>query len=166
MRRHVVRACFWSFTLLLAVEAGSRVLGLTDFPIYIVDDGVGYTVKPNQAGNFMIVNGWSFNDRGMGTSRAWNPNLKENILLVGNSIIMGGNPYRQEEKIGPLLEHLLAERYSVWPIAVGGWTNVNEAAVLERNKDVVSDSQFIIVEYMNGGFQLAKQMARRICFSN
>ena len=130
----------------------SRVLGLTDFPIYIVDDGVGYTVKPNQAGNFMIVNGWSFNDRGMGTSRAWNPNLKENILLVGNSIIMGGNPYRQEEKIGPLLEHLLAERYSVWPIAVGGWTNVNEAAVLERNKDVVSDSQFIIVEYMNGGF--------------
>jgi hypothetical protein len=133
------------------VEVGVRFAGLVDFPTYTVDNEIGYIIKPNQSGSFLEKNRWAFNDKSMGTSSAWSPTNHVNVLLIGNSIIMGGNPYDQPDKVGPQIQQILGESYAIWPIAVGGWSNVNETIYLERNEDVVRAADFFVWEYMDGG---------------
>ena len=87
----------------------------------------------------------------MGTATAWNPDAHPNILLIGNSIVMGGNPYDQHDKLGPLVQQQVGTDYSVWPIAAGGWTNVNETVYLERHPEVLQRTQFFVWEFMAGG---------------
>jgi len=87
----------------------------------------------------------------MGTDKKWNPTERPNILLIGNSIVMGGNPYDQKDKLGTLIQEQVGNRYNVWPIAAGGWTNVNETVYLKRNADVGQATYFFLWEYMIGG---------------
>jgi len=82
----------------------------------------------------------------------WSPKGKTNLLLIGNSIIMGGNPYNQPDKLGPLIQEALGDNVQVWPVAAGGWSNVNQSVYLQKNPDVVASNSFFIWEYMNGGF--------------
>jgi lysophospholipase L1-like esterase len=138
--------------LVLASEGAVRWSGAVDFPIYAIDSGIGYIPAPNQSGKFLNKNVWVFNDRSMGTEAAWNPNAKPNLLLIGNSIVMGGNPYDQADKLGPLLQTRLGDKIAVWSIAAGAWSNVNETVYLQRNPDVVKAASFFVWEYMNGGF--------------
>jgi hypothetical protein len=135
-----------------AAEIAVRLSGILDFPTYAVDPEIGYIVKPNQSGKFLNKNPWAFNDRSMPIGEHWNPRPHPNLLLIGNSIIMGGNPYPQSGKVGPLLQRELGEQIAVWPTAVGGWTEVNETAYLEHNPDVVAANAFFVWEVMKGGF--------------
>jgi hypothetical protein len=59
--------------------------------------------------------------------------------LIGNSIVLGGNPFNHQDKLGPLLEKDLGGRYTIWSAAAGGWSNINEMTYLDRNTDVVSE---------------------------
>lgn len=138
--------------LLLLAEGTARLSGAVDFPIYTIDSEIGYIPSPNQSGRFLNKNAWVFNDRSMGTEAAWNPDAKPNLLLIGNSIVMGGNPYDQPDKLGPLLQARLDDKFAVWPIATGAWSSVNETVYLQRNPDVVKAADFFVWEYMNGGF--------------
>ncbi len=138
--------------LLLISELAVRWIGLVDFPIYTVDSGIGYLPAPNQSGKFLNKNAWYFNGRSMATDVPWNPGNKRNLLLIGNSIVMGGNAYDQPDKLGPLLQAQLGLQIAVWPIAAGAWSNVNENVYLQRNPDVVQASNFFVWEYMHGGF--------------
>lgn len=141
---------------LILAEGAVRGAGMVDFPIYDHNDSIGYIVKPNQAGKFLNKNAWAFNALSMPTADAWNPKVRPNLLLIGNSIIMGGNPYDQNDKVAPLLQAKLGGKVSVWPVAIGGWTNVNEAAYLEQHPDVAKSANYFIWEYMQGGLsQLA-----------
>src|ERR1700689_5275657 len=133
------------------IEVGVRFAGLVDFPTYAVDNEIGDIIKPNRSGSFLEKNRGVFNDKSMGTSSAWNPTNHVNVLLIGNSIIMGRNPYDQPDKVGPQIQQNLGESYAIWPIAVGGWSNVNETIYLERNEDVVRAADFFVWEYMDGG---------------
>ena len=137
--------------MLAIVEFAVRVSGITDFPTYAVDERLGYIVNPNQSGMFLRRNRWVFNDRSMGTDSKWNPVLHPNILIIGNSIVAGGNPLDQKDKLGPLIQKAIGPGYSIWPIAVGGWTNLNETAYLQRNPDVEASANFFVWEYMVGG---------------
>ncbi len=87
----------------------------------------------------------------MPTAEAWNPARRPNVLLIGNSVVMGGNPYDQKDKLAPLISSATGSAYEVWPIAAGGWTNVNEMVYLRRNPDVVNAANFFAWEYMSGG---------------
>ena len=87
----------------------------------------------------------------MGTGNNWDPIKRQNLLLIGNSIVIGGNPFDQKERLGALIEKDLNGKYDVWPIAAGGWSNVNEIVYLNRNPDVVSHANFFVWEYMDGG---------------
>jgi hypothetical protein len=102
------RSIRWISIALLAAlvfgEVAVREAGMVDFPIYAVDDEIGYIPKPNQHGCFLNKRCWAFNDRSMGTTTAWNPTLHPNVLFIGNSIVMGGNPYDQHDKLGPLVQ--------------------------------------------------------------
>lgn len=119
-----------TLALLIIGEVGLRIAGVTDFPIYDVDDEIGYVPSPSQSGRFLRSHDWVFNEHSMGTARPWSPDARQDVLLIGNSIVMGGNPYRQADKLGPLLARQLGDHFAVWPIAAGGWTNVNESVYL------------------------------------
>jgi hypothetical protein len=134
------------------VETAARLSGIVDIPTYAVDDEIGYLVNPNQSGEFLDKNAWAFNDRSMAVAKNWTPGERLNLLLIGNSVIMGGNPYPQAAKVGPLLQRELGDKVAVWPSAVGGWSTVNETVYLERNPDVVSANRFFVWEVMTGGF--------------
>lgn len=138
-------------------EVAVRLGGLVDFPVYDVNPIVSYMPKASQSGNFMHKNDWVFNDRAMGVAADWDTLPGHNLLLIGNSIVMGGNPYRQQDKIGPLLQRQLGQRYAVWPIAAGGWTSVNQVAYLQKNSDLHAKTDFFVWEFMSGGFSGASQ---------
>src|SRR5262249_11242049 len=110
------------FIALLCVEIGARVSGIGDFPLYIQDAEIGFIAAPNQSGAFLRKNDWMFNEYSM-ASGAYLPSNEDNTLLIGDSIVQGGNPLAQREKLGPQLERLLG--YPVWPVGVGGWALLN-----------------------------------------
>src|SRR5579864_1123682 len=126
----------------LVSEFAVRASGLTDFPLYNVDSEIGYLPAPNQQGSFLHKHSWAYNDRSMGVASAWNPAGHTNILLIGNSIVSGGNPFDQKEKLGPLIQETIGDTYALWPISAGGWTNINEIVYLNRNPDVAKSAQF------------------------
>ncbi|MDB6087204.1 MAG: uncharacterized protein JWN43_5085 [Gammaproteobacteria bacterium] len=140
-----------ALTLLGAAEIAARFSGVADFPIYGIDEGIGYIVKPNQAGRFLNKNAWFFNSKSMPTEHEWAPEVHSDIMLIGNSIVMGGNAYDQKDKLAPLISGELGSNFAIWPIATGGWSNVNEAVYVERNPDVVRAAKFFVWEYMYGG---------------
>lgn len=146
------RALLGAVCLLVASEVAVRLSGAVDFPLYSVDSEIGYVVKPDQSGTFLNKNRWVFNDRAMGTDQRWKPTEKMDVLLLGNSIVMGGKLYDQKDTLGSLMQVSLGDMVTVWPAAVGGWTNVNAGVYLRRNPDVVKGTDFFIWEYMNGGF--------------
>lgn len=133
-------------------EVGVRMAGLVDFPIYATDDELGYWIKPNQRGAFMNKNEWAFNDLSMPIERNFEPGPAIDVPVIGNSIIMGGNVYNQKDKVGPLMQGMLGDKFNIWPVAVGGWTNVNEATFLQRHPQIAQNADLFIWEVMNGGF--------------
>ena len=138
-----------SLALLVLTELGVRVAGLVDFPTYLRDDYFGYVPRPEQSGRFLTTNAWFFNDRSMGVAEPWRPQPERtDILLIGNSIVLGGNPYDQKDKLGPLVQSLLNATCKVWPVAAGGWSTVNEFRFLERRPDVAAGADFFIWEVM------------------
>jgi hypothetical protein len=143
----------WAIGLLCLAEVAARVSGIADFPVYALDPQVGYIVRPNQSGKFLDKNAWVFNNRSMPTERVWGVESggKPNVMLIGNSVVMGGNPLDQKDKLGPLFTADMGSAYSVWPIGIGGWTTVNEMAYLDRNPDVVNATHYFVWEYMRGG---------------
>jgi hypothetical protein len=151
MRFTLPRLLIGIVALFLVAELGLRVSGAVNFPLYHVDDEIGYIPKPDQSGSFLRSHAWVFNDRSMGTALKWNPHGHPNILLIGNSVVMGGNPVDQKEKLGTLLQRDVGDAYSVWPIAAGGWSNVNEMVYVKRNPDVFAQPRAFIWEYMTGG---------------
>jgi hypothetical protein len=152
-----IKRCIVGFLAsVVVIEIALRVAGLVDFPVYQVDDGIGYVIRPNQSGAFLRTHSWVFNDRSMGTAAMWDPTKRPDLLMIGNSIVMGGNPYAQSDKLGALVQRQLGDRVAVWPIAVGGWTEVNETVYLERNPDVASTAGFFVWVVLRGGLsQLA-----------
>jgi hypothetical protein len=141
--------------LVVAAEAAVRWFGFTDFPVYDADNQIGYIIKSDQHGKFMNVNDWYFNNKSMPVQREYDDTLRPDVLLIGNSIIMGGNPYKQKQKLTPLIQEQLGDRPVVWPIAIGGWTDINEMVYLDRHPEVVAKADYLAWEYMSGGLSSA-----------
>lgn len=133
-------------------EGGVRLAGFGDFPTYELDADFGYIPAKKQSGRFMNANQWVFNDRNMGVGNHWRPGLAGNVLLLGNSIVLGGNPVNQRQKLGPLLQQLLGTGFHIWPIAAGGWTDTNIDEFLLKNPDLLDGTAITVFEYMKGGF--------------
>jgi hypothetical protein len=138
--------------MLLIGELCVRTLGFIDFPLYGKDETLGYWIKPNQAGAFMGKNAWAFNDKGMPIARNFKPTPRIDVSVIGNSIIMGGNSYDQKDKVSPLLQGTLGADFNIWPIAIGGWSNVNEAIYLDRHPEITAGTDLFVWEVMYGGF--------------
>lgn len=133
---------------LITVEVAVRALGWVDFPVYAMDAEIGYYPQPNQAGSFLGKNRWVFNDRSMGIEKPWQPSDRTDVLLIGNSVILGGNNYDQPDKVTPQMQKHVTEQCTIWPVATGGWGTVNEYRFLDRHPDIVGGADFFIWEIM------------------
>lgn len=93
-----------SMAIALAVaEGGVRALGQVDFALFEANAQVGYIPAANQQGSFLNKNHWQFNGLHMGAP-AFAPNPLRDVLLVGDSVVYGGNAYRQLQRLGPTLQ--------------------------------------------------------------
>jgi hypothetical protein len=57
-------------------------------------------------------------------AEAFLPDPAGNILLVGESIVWGGNPYKAADRLAAKLQSLVKGK--VWPISAGSWGLQNE----------------------------------------
>lgn len=130
--------------LLLGIETAVRLSGVVDFPLYVANSEIGYIPAPSQKGAFLGRNEWVFNEFSMG-ARAFAPSPNAvDTLLIGDSIVLGGNPYRQQDKLGPVLSELSG--VSVWPISAGSWALRNELKYLKLNQRVTRNiDRFVFV---------------------
>ena len=115
---------------------------LLDFPLYGADNEVGYFVLPDQHGSYLGVNDWSFNAQGMGVSEDYRPGAGMDVLLIGDSLVFGGNPVDQAERLGPLIEQRTG--WETWPISAGSWALQNELAYLARYPEAVGTADAIV----------------------
>jgi hypothetical protein len=138
------------FVLLVLVEVGLRWAGVINFPVYSTDDQIGYIPAPQQSGVFMRKNHWLVNAQSMGTS-AWAPNGDKDVLLLGDSLVWGGNPLDQPQKLGPQLEGMLPG-WRVWPASAGSWAVLNEITYLTRHPEVVAEADQIVWILNTGDF--------------
>jgi hypothetical protein len=148
------RVLYWCaavfFGACLAAEIGMRMMGIIDFPLYHADSKIGYIPKPNQSGSFMRKNDWAFNSRSMAAPE-FNGSASDgvrDVLLIGDSIVYGGNPYRAEERLGPSLTR--DSKFRIWPISAGSWSLQNELTWLQANRDVVENVDDIVFVLNNG----------------
>lgn len=137
---------------ILLVEGGVKLCGLVDFPLYQIDPDLGYIPQPNQSGAFLRKNRWEFNELSMAT-RKFVPNQDQDILLLGDSVVIGGNPTDQSERLGTELEKQLAEDHgSVWPVGAASWGALNERAYLEKNPAAIREMEWVVWILNSGDF--------------
>ncbi|MCM2346185.1 MAG: hypothetical protein NDI95_05995 [Acidovorax soli] len=139
-------------TTLLVAEGGVRALGLVDFPLYDADAQIGYIPAANQQGSFLRKNDWAFNTLHMGAG-AFAPGPGHDVLLVGDSVVYGGNGYRQQDRLGPGLQALVqGTGGSVWPISAGSWALRNELAYLRQHPQVLTQVDQVVFVLNSGDF--------------
>jgi|GEM_PF-582554 len=139
------------FILFFLCEIGLRVAGVMDQPLFRRDGQLGYVVAPAQSGAFLNQNRWEFNKLSMGAG-PYDPAGHVNILLVGNSVIYGGNPLDQPQKPGPQLQSLAGGRVRVWPMATSGWHTGNEIAFLKKNGGALQNADALVWQLDSGDF--------------
>lgn len=139
-------------SLVIVGEGFARLSGLTDFPLYHADSRIGYIPAPSQSGSFMATNDWAFNEFSMGTPRPFAVSEATDILLVGDSVVYGGNPYKQQDRLGPQLE--AATGATVWPISAGSWGLQNELTWLADHSNVAKSVDHIVFVLNSGDYGL------------
>lgn len=151
-----VPVVLYAFSLLLFLflfcEIAVRLMGLTDQPLFLLDEQLGYVVAPSQSGAVLNQNRWEFNDLSMGTG-PYEPTGHVNIVLAGDSIIFGGNPLDQSDKPAQQLESLAGGKVRVWPLATPGWHIGNEIEFLKRNDAVLQDADALVWELNSGDLE-------------
>ena len=143
----------------LILEIGTRLTRITDFPIYEANNKIGYIPHASQHGKFIWSHDWIFNEYHMGAD-TFKPTNSEDVLLIGDSIVLGGNPLKKSERLGPTLQRKLNR--AVWPISAGSWGMRNELIYLNSNPDVVKNIDTFIFVWNSGDFDQASSWSCEI----
>lgn len=144
-------------TFLLA-EGSVRVLGLADVPIRSANNITGYIPLPNQNGSFLL-NDWHVNNLSM-ISRSDYQNIGDEVIIAGDSVVFGGNPLAQDERIGEQLNDLISK--SVYSIADGSWGFKNSLSYLINYEQFLSGVEAIVFVLNSGDFSTPSSWR---CFS-
>lgn len=154
------KAALIACLLPLGAEVAIRASRVDDVPLYRADSRIGYIPAPNQTGAFIWTHAWAFNALSMGTERPFVPHLAGSIALVGDSIVLGGNPYRAEDRLGPQLARTTGR--PVWPIGAGSWALQNELQYLRDHPAVVDGVDQIVIVSNSGDFGLPSAWANEL----
>ena len=120
---------------LAAGEALVQLSGIVDIPVYRADNTIGYIPAPGQSGNFLNLRKWQFNEHSMGAGAFAPDSRRFNVLLLGDSVVLGGNPLAQGERLGPCLESLTG--WQVWPVSAGSWGLQNQMAYIRSHPEIL-----------------------------
>jgi len=132
------------------LEVGLRLLGTVDFPLYENRTDVGFIPAPNQYGSFLNKNDWAFNELSMGVNYPYNSSLHPSTVLIGDSVVQGGNVFRQRDRLGPILQTISCSR--IWPVSAGGWAFINELHYLRVHQALLPNIDRIIFVLNSGDF--------------
>jgi lysophospholipase L1-like esterase len=143
--------------LALVLEVAARVSGAVDFPLYHADNQIGYIPAPSQQGAFLRKNTWRFNSLSMGAAEFAPSPAAFDVLLVGDSVVLGGNPFREPDRLGPQLSNVLGS--PVWPISAGSWALRNELTYLRLHPNVVRAADAVVFVVNSGDFDQASSWA-------
>lgn len=134
-------------TIGLIAESVLRVCGAIDFPVYETNAAIGYIPAANQGGSFLNKNEWQFNELNMGAG-PFKPGPWVDTLLVGDSVVLGGNPITQDDRLGAALERAMGGR--VWPVSAGSWAIRNELTYLRTHRSVIAEIDQIVFVINSG----------------
>lgn len=151
--KHLAFGVLMAFIL---AELATRASGIGDFPLYDANNHIGYIPKPSQSGSFLNTRNWAFNSLSMGGPE-FMPSAAVDTLLIGDSVVLGGNPYRQDDRLGPQLQRQLGQ--PVWPISAGSWALRNELIYLGDHPEVVAGVDRIVFVLNSGDFAEASSWA-------
>jgi len=154
LRTKILTGLFLSLAL---IEIAIRISGIIDFPLYDADNHIGYIPKPNQSGSFLRTHDWQFNSLSMGASEFKPSDTVVDTLLIGDSVVLGGNPYKQSDRLGPQLQKIRGG--NVWPISAGSWGLRNELIYLNLHPAVVAAVDELIFVLNSGDFAEASSWA-------
>lgn len=164
MKRLLSKRLFQVTTLMIALllisELGLRAAGLVDFPLYDADPRIGYIPRASQSGAYLRHNHWQINEKSQG-SAPWQPDRHTDLLLLGDSIVWGGNPLDQPQKLGPTLQRALPDT-DVWSAAAGSWGVPNEVEYLDRFPEVVQASEIVVWVINTGDLNTRSQWASEL----
>jgi lysophospholipase L1-like esterase len=138
-----VKALLALIGLLVLAELGLRLAGAVSFPLYDANTRIGYIPAANQSGSYLWTHGYSLNERHMAGGPLVDTAARK-VLLVGDSVVWGGNPYRESDRLVHALQERLPEA-KVWSLAAGGWAIRNQLAWLEDNADVVNRMNDVVL---------------------
>lgn len=138
-------------TLVLLVlgcsELFLRFMGALDFPIYQSEEDGHYFLKSNQNGVFLNKNRWFVNSSGFNNKEEIDL-ARPYIMLVGDSVVYGGNPIDYEDRIGFKLEKEISQH--VYIGGLGGWSLYNEMKFINKNLNVAKNANLLVIQYDNG----------------
>lgn len=158
--RRLAIACSAITAALLVAELVLRAAGVVDVPLYDADPRIGYIPRASQSGAFLRQNHWQVNEKSQG-SPPWQPNRRTDALLLGDSIVWGGNRLDQPQKLGPALQRALPDT-DVWSAAAGSWGVPNEVEYLDRFADVVQASEVVVWVINTGDLNARSQWASEL----
>jgi lysophospholipase L1-like esterase len=133
--------------ILLATELGLRGIGLNRPILYQADPYTGYRIQPNQKlfrlGKHINYNQYSQRSEPIAAQK---PKNTLRILMLGDSVLNGGNPTDQTQTISEVLEELLSARdpsingsVEVLNASAGSWGIGNQLGYLKEFGTFQSD---------------------------
>ena len=138
-RRRLFIAAILLLVLLVGGELTARfALGLGDPPLLMADPHIEYLFRPNQDclrfGNRVHYNAYSMRSDDFPASKTNPAELR--VMVIGDSIINGGNPTDQSNLattlLGPMLSARLNRSVVVGNISAGSWGPLNELAYVQK----------------------------------
>jgi hypothetical protein len=107
-------------------------------------------VLPDQTGDGLVTGSFAFDHLGLGVSEPFELSpTRPDILLLGDSIVLGASSLDQPERLGPVIERQTG--WNVWPLSAGSWALWNELRVVERHPELL-DVDLIVIVVNDGDF--------------
>ena len=123
-----------ALALLAIAEGGLRLAGFAAPPLFVRDAAYQYAYRPNQdvqrMGNRVLVNALSMRSDEVGAEDC------VAVLLVGDSVVSGGNPTDHDELASTVLDRLVRAadgKTRVLNASAGGWTVEHAGAYLREH---------------------------------
>lgn len=127
---------------LLVAELAVRARHLADYPLFMKHDLVGYHFRPNASGSMRGRFHWRFNAMGLRLDHD-RPADADTVLIVGDSVVEGGNYLNVPDTLGGQVETLLGR--PVYPVGCGGWALENELAFLRLHPELLAAGALVMV---------------------
>lgn len=121
-----------AFIVLSLVVAELAARATIDIKLYGSDTEVGYWLLPNQSGGSLLVGSYAINSDGFGVAEPFDPSAPNDVILIGDSHVMGTSGLNQHERLGPMLEQHTG--WKVWPLAAGSWALANQLRMVHRKQ--------------------------------